>query len=66
MHPNYRGSPFSRHVDVLIESCKVGIRKPDTRIYQMACDRLNVDPNEVRTVTTSDSGHAFRVRDTVQ
>ena len=32
--------------DVLIESSKVGVRKPDPAIYTMACDALGVDPTE--------------------
>jgi len=30
------------HFDVVIESSVVGMRKPDPRIYQLACDRLGV------------------------
>lgn len=30
--------------DVVIESSKAGVRKPDPRIYQMACERLGVAP----------------------
>ncbi|NIJ42121.1 putative hydrolase of the HAD superfamily [Parvibaculum indicum] len=30
--------------DHVIESSKVGIRKPDPRIYEMACQALGVDP----------------------
>lgn len=29
--------------DVIIESSKAGVRKPDPRIYRMACERLGVD-----------------------
>lgn len=32
--------------DVVIESAKVNLRKPDPRIYQMACDLLGVTPAE--------------------
>lgn len=32
--------------DVVIESSIVGIRKPDPRIYQMACEALSVSPTE--------------------
>ncbi|HEY2427725.1 MAG TPA: HAD-IA family hydrolase [Acidimicrobiales bacterium] len=32
---------------VVIESSKVGLRKPDPRIYELACRRLGVDPEEV-------------------
>ena len=31
--------------DVVIESSKVGLRKPDLRIYLMACEQLGVDPS---------------------
>jgi putative hydrolase of the HAD superfamily len=30
--------------DQVIESSKVGVRKPDPRIYRMMCDRLEVEP----------------------
>ena len=30
--------------DAIIESSKAGVRKPDPRIYQMACEQLGVDP----------------------
>lgn len=30
--------------DVFIESAREGLRKPDPRIYQLACDRLGVPP----------------------
>jgi putative hydrolase of the HAD superfamily len=32
--------------DHVIESSKVGLRKPDPRIYQMMCDVLNVAPSD--------------------
>jgi putative hydrolase of the HAD superfamily len=32
--------------DVIIESSKVGVRKPDPRFYQMACEALAIDPVE--------------------
>jgi putative hydrolase of the HAD superfamily len=32
--------------EVVVESAKVGIRKPDPRIYHMACDALEVAPPE--------------------
>ena len=32
--------------DAFIESSKVGLRKPDPRIYQLACSSLGVAPNE--------------------
>ncbi|HLY78668.1 MAG TPA: HAD-IA family hydrolase [Caulobacteraceae bacterium] len=30
--------------DVIIESSKAGVRKPDPRIYLMACEQIGVDP----------------------
>ena len=32
--------------DVIVESSKAGVRKPDPRIYLMACEQLNVAPPE--------------------
>jgi putative hydrolase of the HAD superfamily len=31
--------------DHVIESAKIGIRKPDPRIYEMMCEALSVEPN---------------------
>jgi putative hydrolase of the HAD superfamily len=33
--------------DVVVESAKVGLRKPDPRVYELACDLLGVEPPEV-------------------
>ncbi len=33
--------------DIVIESSKEGIRKPDPRIYRMACERIGVAPEAV-------------------
>ena len=32
--------------EVVVESAKVGVRKPDPRIYEMACSELKVDPSD--------------------
>jgi putative hydrolase of the HAD superfamily len=32
--------------DVVIESSKVGVRKPDPRFYEMACKELEIEPSE--------------------
>ena len=40
--------------ECVIESSKEGIRKPDPRIYTLACDRLGVHPAE--TVYLDDLG----------
>jgi len=33
--------------DVVLESSKLGMRKPDPRIYELACEQLEVDPHQV-------------------
>ena len=38
----WKDTPFSRLVDAPIFSCAVGLRKPDPRMYQLACERLAV------------------------
>jgi putative hydrolase of the HAD superfamily len=32
--------------DAVVESSKVGVRKPDPRFYQLACERLGIEPAE--------------------
>ncbi len=32
--------------DVVIESSKIGVRKPDPHFYEMACAQLEVEPHE--------------------
>jgi len=32
--------------DVVVESSKVGVRKPDPRFYELACEQLSVEPVE--------------------
>ena len=34
------------HLDDVVLSCAVGLSKPDPRIYELACQRLEVEPNE--------------------
>lgn len=34
------------HFEVVIESSKVGLRKPDPRIYELACSELGISPTE--------------------
>ncbi len=33
--------------DVVVESSRVGVRKPDRRFYELACERADVTPDEV-------------------
>ena len=37
---------FASHLDDFVLSCAVGLSKPDPRIYQLACERLEVEPDE--------------------
>jgi len=32
------------HFDVVVESCRVGLRKPEPAFYELACSLLSVDP----------------------
>ena len=40
----WKESPLSKHFDSVIFSCSVGIKKPDPRIYHLACKELKVKP----------------------
>ena len=40
--------------DVVMESSKIGIRKPDPRIYQMTCEHMSITPEE--TIYLDDLG----------
>jgi putative hydrolase of the HAD superfamily len=33
-------------VDVVIESSKAGVRKPDPAFYKLACERLEIEPHD--------------------
>ena len=46
--PKTRTSGLDVHsiFEVVIESARVGMRKPDPRIYQLACDELGVAPED--------------------
>lgn len=39
-------SDLASHFDVVIESSKVGVRKPDSKFYEMACELLGIEPHE--------------------
>lgn len=41
-------SLLSRHFDLMIESCRVGLQKPDPKIYEYALRMLEAEPQEVR------------------
>jgi putative hydrolase of the HAD superfamily len=37
---------LTAHADVIVESSRVGLRKPDPAIYQLVCDELGIEPQE--------------------
>jgi len=39
--------PLDGVFDVIVESARVGLRKPDPAIYRLVCDELGVEPPEV-------------------
>ena len=41
---HWPGAPLAALVDVAVLSCEVGVKKPDPRIYELACARLGVAP----------------------
>ncbi|XP_075057247.1 bifunctional epoxide hydrolase 2 isoform X2 [Mixophyes fleayi] len=45
---------LNQHFDLVIESCRVGMRKPETRIYEYALKMLKAEPNE--TIFLDDIG----------
>ena len=40
------GANISGLFEVVIESAKVGVRKPEPAIFRMACDALSVEPHQ--------------------
>ena len=42
----YPNSPLAQYIDTPIFSCEEHIKKPSPRIYEIACERLNVKPEE--------------------
>jgi putative hydrolase of the HAD superfamily len=46
LRDDHRPTPLYDLFEVLIESAKVNLRKPDPAIYHLACERLGVTPPE--------------------
>jgi putative hydrolase of the HAD superfamily len=42
----WEGTALAPYFDAVVLSCSVGLRKPDPRIYLLACERLGVEPEE--------------------
>ena len=49
--------------DVIIESSIVGVRKPDQRIYEIACEQLGVAADEIVFLDRYDLGVAVQTDD---
>ena len=43
---NHHAALLADLFDVVIESSKVGVRKPDPRFYELACEQLAIEPSE--------------------
>lgn len=50
--------PILSHFDVIVESSKAGIRKPEPEFYRLACQALAIDPPEA--VFLDDLGHNLK------
>jgi epoxide hydrolase-like predicted phosphatase len=62
----FQGSGFhelqlSDYFDFVVESCRIGLRKPDQSIYQKACQLLQVEPKQVTTHITIDHSDAITI-----
>lgn len=42
----FQQSELAQHIHVPVFSCKEGFKKPSSRIYEIACERLIVEPHE--------------------
>lgn len=59
-------SPLAEFIPDPVLSCAVGLRKPDPRIYHLACARMGIDPLQAVYVGDGDSNeihgaHAFNL-----
>jgi epoxide hydrolase-like predicted phosphatase len=54
-----RTHEIRHHFDAFVESSAVGMRKPDPRIYRLACESLGVEPDEA--VFLDDIGRNLKV-----
>ena len=42
----WKETPLASLFDATVFSCSVGLKKPDPRIYELACERLAVRPED--------------------
>ena len=55
-------SPLSEFFDVVVFSCNVGIMKPETEIYKLAMNKLEIMPNESIFVGDGGSDELYGAR----
>ena len=46
-HSHFHDINLDTYFSVVLESCKVGLRKPDKSIYLLACQLLDEEPKNV-------------------
>lgn len=51
----WQATPLAALVDTALFSCQVGTKKPDPRMYHLACEQLGVKPQECLYVGDGDS-----------
>ncbi len=51
----WESTPITKIFDVAIFSCSVGIKKPDSKIYKLACKQLDVEPQNCLYIGDGDS-----------
>ncbi|MEU4152906.1 HAD-IA family hydrolase [Streptomyces sp. NPDC026659] len=53
LRPVFRAHGFDAYVDTYVLSYEHGMKKPDPRLFALACERLGVDPRETLMVGDS-------------
>lgn len=53
LEPLVRASPLASHIDGILSADAAGIYKPSPKVYQLAVDRLQLDPAEIAFVSSN-------------
>jgi 2-haloacid dehalogenase len=53
LEPLVRGSALAPHIDGILSADAAGIYKPSPAVYQLAVDRLQLDPREIAFVSSN-------------
>jgi putative hydrolase of the HAD superfamily len=51
----WKNTEFWNLIDVTVFSASVGLKKPDTQIYNLACQQLGIEPNKCLYIGDGDS-----------